>query len=107
MHAFDKGRLERVNVGAIAVYRLVLEPGWQSSAGGEASIAAEWHDSSHLLYHAAGRIRIVTVEGEEFEAGPGAVVSLPPGYAASVVGDDPVVIVDFYGALESTCESGQ
>jgi len=36
--------------------------------------------------------------GEEFEVGPGEVTSLPSGHDAYVVGDDPVILVDFYGA---------
>jgi hypothetical protein len=83
----------------VVVNRLVLEPGWRSLDAGEPLIASEWRDSPHFLYHAAGRIQIVTSEGDEFEAGPGDVVSLSPGCEAHVVGDDPVLIVDFYGAM--------
>jgi len=84
----------------------VLEPGWHSSLPGEPPVLAEWRAAPHLQYYAAGRTRIVTAGGEEFEAGPGAVVSLAPGSTASVVGDDPVVIVDFYGALQSSNHAG-
>jgi hypothetical protein len=34
----------------------------------------------------------------EFDATPGMVTSLPSGHDAYVVGEDPVVIVDFFGA---------
>ena len=37
-------------------------------------------------------------DGSEFEAGPGDVTSLPQGHDAWVVGDEPVVVVDWYGA---------
>jgi hypothetical protein len=37
-------------------------------------------------------------DGTEFEAGPGDVTSLPQGHDAWVVGDEPVVVVDWYGA---------
>ena len=39
-------------------------------------------------------------DGREFEAGPGSVVSLPQGHDAWVVGDDDVVLVDWYGATD-------
>ena len=37
-------------------------------------------------------------DGTEFIAGPGDLTSLPRGHDAWVVGDEPVVTVDFYGA---------
>ena len=37
-------------------------------------------------------------DGTEFIAGPGDVTSLPSGHDAWVVGDEPVVVVDWYGA---------
>ena len=37
-------------------------------------------------------------DGTEFDAGPGSITSLPSGHDAWVVGDEPVVLVDFYGA---------
>ena len=37
-------------------------------------------------------------DGTEFEAGPGAVTNLPAGHDAWVVGNEPVVLIDWYGA---------
>jgi hypothetical protein len=37
-------------------------------------------------------------DGTEIVAGPGDVTSLPSGHDAWVVGDEPVVVVDWYGA---------
>ncbi len=37
-------------------------------------------------------------DGSEFETGPGEVVALPSGHDAWVVGNDPVVVVDWAGA---------
>jgi hypothetical protein len=39
-------------------------------------------------------------DGTEFEAGPGDITRLPSGHDAWVVGDEPVVIVDWYGATK-------
>jgi hypothetical protein len=106
VHTFDKGRLEQVHVGGTTVQRLVLEPGWRSADSREPPALAEWYDTPHLLYHAAGQIRIVTASGEQIQAGPGEVVSLPPGFGAYVVGDDPVVIVGLRGPLAGRDERG-
>jgi hypothetical protein len=37
-------------------------------------------------------------DGTEFIAGPGDITSLPKGHDAWVVGDEPVVVVDWFGA---------
>jgi hypothetical protein len=37
-------------------------------------------------------------DGTEFVAGPGDVTSLPEGHDAWVVGDEPVIVVDWYGS---------
>ena len=37
-------------------------------------------------------------DGAEFDAKPGDVTALPQGHDAWVVGDEPVVVVDWYGA---------
>jgi hypothetical protein len=37
-------------------------------------------------------------DGTEMEAGPGDVISLPPGHDAWVLGDEVAVVVDWQGA---------
>jgi hypothetical protein len=49
-------------------------------------------------YQLSGRIHVVMADGTELEAGPGEVTSLPPGHDAWVVGDEPVVAIDWQGA---------
>jgi hypothetical protein len=41
---------------------------------------------------------VVMADGSEFDARPGDVTALPQGHDAWVVGDEPVVVVDWYGA---------
>jgi hypothetical protein len=43
-------------------------------------------------------MRIRTADGQEFDATPGQVTSLPAGHDAWVVGDQDVVVVDWFGA---------
>ena len=49
-------------------------------------------------YHVTGRIQFVMQDGTGAEAGPGDITSLPPGHDAWVVGDEPVVAIDWEGA---------
>ena len=46
----------------------------------------------------SGRLAIRMDDGTELIAGPGDITSLPSGHDAWVVGDEPVVVVDWYGA---------
>jgi hypothetical protein len=48
--------------------------------------------------HVAGKLAIRMDDGTEFVAEPGDVTSLPSGHDAWVLGDEPVVVVDWFGA---------
>jgi hypothetical protein len=95
---FPKGKLDLVNIGGGVVGRLTLEPGWRWSEHVKPLAGTQWCEAPHFQYHAAGRIHIVMQDGTEFEAGPGEITALPSGHDAWVVGDEPVVLIDWYGA---------
>jgi hypothetical protein len=95
---FDKGRVELVNIGTGAVGRLVLDPGWRWSESVKPIAGTELCEAPHFQYHVSGTLRFITADGMEIDATPGMVTSLPSGHDAYVVGDDPVVVVDFFGA---------
>lgn len=46
----------------------------------------------------SGHLAIRKDDGTEFVAGPGDVTSLPSGHGAWVVGNVPVVVVNWFGA---------
>jgi quercetin dioxygenase-like cupin family protein len=98
--SFPHGRLDLVTVGGGQIGRLTLEPGWRWSEHVRPVAGTEWCEAPHFQYHVSGVLRIRTVDGHEFEAGPGAVTSLPAGHDAWVVGDEPVVVVDWFGASD-------
>ena len=95
---FPKGRVELLNIRGGVVGRLVLEPGWRWSEHVKPLAGTEWCEAPHFQYHATGRLRVIPQDGEEFEIGPGEVSSLPANHDAYVVGSEPVVVVDFFGA---------
>ncbi len=51
-------------------------------------------------YIISGRIKVVVDDGEEEEFGPGDAAVIPPGHNAWVVGNEPVVGIDFTGLKE-------
>jgi hypothetical protein len=95
---FPHGRVEIVTVGGAQIGRLVLEPGWRWSNDVKPIAGTDLCEAPHMQYHVSGRVHVLMADGTEFEAGPGDVTSLPQGHDAWVVGDEPVVVVDWYGA---------
>jgi hypothetical protein len=98
VRTFEKGRLELVQIGDGVVGRLTLEPGWRWSEHVKPLANTEWCEAPHFQYHVAGTLHIKMADGAEFDATPGQVTSLPSGHDAWVVGNEPVVVVDWYGA---------
>lgn len=95
---FPNGRVEIIRVSDGEIGRLVLEPGWRWSNDVKPLAKTESCQAPHFQYHVSGQLAIRMDDGTEFLAGPGDVTSLPSGHDAWVVGDEPVVVVDWFGA---------
>jgi hypothetical protein len=98
LRQFPNGRAEIVNVGGAELGRLVFEPGWRWSRDVKPLAGTSSCEAPHFQYHVSGKLAIRMDDGNEFIAGPGDVTSLPSGHDAWVVGDEPVVVVDWFGA---------
>ena len=85
-------------IGGDEVGRLVFEPGWRWSNDVKPIANTESCEAPHFQYHVSGRLAILMDDGTEFVAEPGDVTSLPSGHDAWVVGDEPAVVVDWFGA---------
>ena len=95
---FPHGRAEILKVGDSEIGRLTFEPGWRWSTDLKPIAGTELCEAPHFQYHLSGKLAIVMGDGTEFVAEPGDVTSLPSGHDAWVVGDEPAVVVDWYGA---------
>ncbi|HUL84426.1 MAG TPA: cupin domain-containing protein [Actinomycetota bacterium] len=95
---FPKGRAEIVKVGDTEIGRLVFEPGWRWSTDLKPIAGTDSCEAPHFQYHLSGRLAIRMDDGSEFVAEPGDVTSLPSGHDAWVLGDEPVIVVDWFGA---------
>src|SRR3954447_4579684 len=95
---FPHGRAEILSFAGGEVGRLVFEPGWRWSNDGKPIGGTQGCLGPPVQYHVSGRPGIRMDDGTEFVAGPGDVTSLPQGHDAWVVGDEPAVVVDWYGA---------
>jgi len=99
VRTFPKGKLELVAVAGHTIGRLTLEPGWRWSKHVRPIVGTQWCEAPHFQYVISGRMHIIMADGEEFDLGPGDVNSLPSGHDAYVVGDEPVVGIDWAGAV--------
>ena len=95
---FPNGRAEILKVGGGEVGRLVFQPGWRWSNDVKPIAGTHSCTAPHFQYHVSGRLAIRVDDGTEFIAGPGDITSLPSGHDAWVVGDEPVIVVDWFGA---------
>ena len=98
LREFPNGHADILNVGEGVVGRLVFEPGFRWSNDLKVTAGTESCEAPHFQYHLSGRLGIRMDDGTEFIAEPGDVTSLPSGHDAWVVGDEPVVVIDWFGA---------
>ncbi len=95
---FPNGRAEMLAIEDAHVGRLTFHPGWRWSNDVKPLAGTASCEAPHFQYHVSGRLAIRMDDGTEFIAEPGDVTALPKGHDAWVVGDEPVVVVDWYGA---------
>jgi hypothetical protein len=97
---FPNGSAAILNIGGGDVGRLTLQPGWRWSKDVQPIAGTRSCEAPHFQYHVSGRLAIKMDDGTEFVAEPGAVTALPSGHDAWVVGEEPVVVVDWCGASQ-------
>ena len=95
---FERGRLDLVRIAGAEIGRLTLEPGWRWSEHVKPLAGTEWCEAPHFQYQVSGRLRILMSDGTEMDSEPGQVTALPQNHDAWVVGEEPVVLVDWWGA---------
>lgn len=94
---FDKARADVVNIAGGQVGMLTVEPGWRWTTHMKSVAGTELCEAAHLQYVLQGTIHALMADGTEIEFTAGDVVALPPGHDAWVVGDEPVVAIDWTG----------
>jgi hypothetical protein len=95
---FELGQLDLLKIGGSEIGRLTLQPGWRWSEHVKPLAGTDLCEAPHFQYHVQGILHVVMGDGTEFDATAGEVTTLPQGHDAWVVGDEPVVVVDWRGA---------
>ena len=97
---FEKGRVELVNIGGTMIGRGVFEPGWKWSTQVKPIAKTNSCEAPHFQYQISGQMAVRMDDGTERISGPGDVTFLSAGHDAWVVGNEPVVVVDFQGMVD-------
>ena len=102
---FEKGKLELVKIGGATVGRGIFQPGWRWSTCVKPLAKTKSCEAPHFQYHVSGTMHVVMDDGTERDCKAGDVSLLPPGHDAWVVGNEPVVVVDFQGMVDYAKQS--
>lgn len=97
---FPKGRLELIKIGGATIGRAIFQPGWRWSTSLKPIAKTKSCEAAHFQYHVSGVLKVRMDDGTELECRPGDISFLPPGHDGWVVGDEPVIIVDFQGMAD-------
>jgi hypothetical protein len=95
--SFPLGEAALVRLPNGVVGKGVIQPGWRWSTHVKPIVKTEWCEETHIGYIISGRMAIRMADGTAREFGPGDVAFVPPGHDGWVVGDEPLVSIDWAG----------
>lgn len=102
----DKTMVSVVHLGGATVARITAQPGWRWSECIKPVVGTESCQAAHLGYVVSGRIHIAHTDGTETDLGPGEAYRIDPGHDAWVLGDEPVVALEFETKTAETYAKG-
>lgn len=97
---FPLGRLELIKVGGATVGRAIFQPGWKWSTSVMPIAKTKSCEAPHFQYQISGIMEVKMDDGTMLICKTGDVSLLPEGHDAWVVGNEPVVVVDFQGMID-------
>ncbi len=97
---FEKGKLDLVKIGGAMVGRAEFQPGWRWSTSLKQMMKTDSCQAPHFQFHVSGILHIVMDDGTEKDCKAGDISFVPAGHDAWVVGNEPVVVVDFQGMVD-------
>ncbi len=100
VRTFEKGRVELIKIGDSTVGRLTLQPGWKGSEHVKPIAKTDSCQAPHFQYHISGTMHVLMDDGTEKDVKEGEVSMLAAGHDAWVIGNEPVVVVDFQGLVD-------
>ena len=102
----DKTMVSVVHLGPATVARMQLEPGWRWSECIKPTVGGESCQAAHLGFVVSGTLHVACTDGTELDVGAGEAYRVEPGHDAWVVGDEPLVGVEFESETAQTYAKG-
>ena len=90
--------VELVKLAGGEIGRYTFEPGWRWSECIKPVVGTDSCQVEHVGYLISGTLHVEHDDGTTAEITPGTVYRIGPGHDGLVVGDEPVVVVEFQGA---------
>lgn len=97
---FPLGNVQLVKIGGAVVARATFKPGWKWSTSVKEIAKTKSCEAPHFQYHVSGHLKILMDDDTILDCKAGDVSLLPSGHDAWVVGDEPVVVIDFQGMVD-------
>jgi mannose-6-phosphate isomerase-like protein (cupin superfamily) len=94
----EKTRVDVVHIGDSEVGRYTFQPGWKWSECIKPLAKTDSCQVEHLGYIVSGRLHVTHNDGTSVDLGPGDAYLIRAGHDGWVVGNEPVVSVEFKGA---------
>ena len=94
----EKTTVELVNLGGGQIGRYTFQPGWRWSDCIKPVVGTDSCQVEHVGYCLSGQLHVTHDDGTEADVAAGEVYRIGPGHDAWVVGDSPMVSVEFQGA---------
>lgn len=89
-----------IDLGDVKIARTTHRPGWRWSTHVKHLVGTQMCQVRHVGFCFSGRMGVRLDDGEERVIEPGEAFSIPPGHDGWVVGDEPLVTVDWTGVAE-------
>lgn len=96
----EKTIVELVGLAGGQIGRYTFQPGWRWSECIKPVVKTDRCQVNHLGYVVSGRLHVEHDDGTAGEVSDGDVYHVAPGHDAWVVGNEPVVLVEFQGAAQ-------
>ena len=92
---FEHGHSDMVTFDGTRLTRNTFEPGWRWSRSVGPLVGTDRCQVHHIGYLLNGRLHVATDDGGEAEIVAGQAYEIQPNHDGWVVGDDPVISVEF------------
>ena len=99
--SMDKTTIELVGLAGGQLQRTTFEPGWRWSESVGPIAGTDRCQVDHIALVVTGRLHAHHDDGSDGEVTAGDLFRLAPGHDAWVVGDEPVVLIEFQGMRDA------